>query len=211
MEYPEHIKEAYKNAKIDIFSAIELIDFQIKCGLGTEDVTMLPMDGVAVKILLEDCKKRYKYEQHKVVCKNCRREFITYARTDRYYCDSPAPQDPTKTCAEIGPKLIYQQRYHDDSDWYSWYRKTYQLIQNRVRRNPEKYKSKLFEDFKRDTRQWIEDVKKGRKASSEFIQWLKQYREKLHIKKPKHQKEENKKLSYEDKIISELTEKDLEV
>ena len=205
MEYPEHIKKEYKNARIDIFSAIELIDFKIKCGLGTEDVVMLPMDGVAVKILLEDCKKRYNYEQHKVVCKNCGREFTAYKRTDTYYCDGPAPQDPTKTCAEIGPKLVYQQRYHDDDDWYSWYRKTYQMVQSRVRRNPEKYKSQLFENFKISTRQWISDVKSGKKTDVEFINWLKQYREMLNVKS------NNDKATYEDKIIKDLTEKDLEV
>ena len=29
MEYPEHIKKEYKNARVDIFTAIELIDFKI--------------------------------------------------------------------------------------------------------------------------------------------------------------------------------------
>ena len=142
------------------------------------------------------------------ICKNCGKTFTTYSRIDKCYCDNPAPQNPKYTCAEIGPKLVYQERYHNEDDWYSWYRKTYQMIQGRVRRNPKKYESELFKDFKQDTRQWIEDVKNGEKASSEFIQWLKQYREKLHIK---HKKEESKKLSYEDKIISKLTEKDLEV
>lgn len=145
------------------------------------------------------------------ICKNCGKTFTIYSRIDKYYCDNPSPQNPKKTCAEIGPKLVCQQRYHNEDDWYSWYRKTYQMVQGRVRRSPEKYKSKLFEDFKQDTKQWIEDVKKGRKTSSEFIQWLKQYREKLHIKEIKHKKEESKKLSYEDKIMSKLTEKDLEV
>lgn len=145
------------------------------------------------------------------ICKNCGKPFVCIERADQHYCNRPSPQNSSKTCAEIGPELVYQERYHNEDDWYSWYRKTYQMVQGRVRRSPEKYKSELFEDFKQTTKQWIEDVKKGRKASSEFIQWLKQYREKLHIKKIKHKKEESKKLSYEDKIMSELTEKDLEV
>lgn len=126
------------------------------------------------------------------ICKNCGRPFLCVERTDQHYCNRPSPQNPKKTCAEIGPKLVYQQRYHDDSDWYSWYRKTYQMVQGRVKRTPEKYNSKLFEDFKQDTRQWIEDVKKERKAPSEFIQWLKQYREKLHMKNEKHKTQKEK-------------------
>lgn len=147
------------------------------------------------------------------VCKNCGKTFTKYSRIDKCYCDNPSPQNPKYTCAEIGPKLIYQERYHDDSDWYSWYRKTYQVVQGRVRRNPKKYKSKLFEDFKRDTRQWIEKIKNDEKTQDEFIQWLKQYRDGLRVDvlkhKSKHKKESNR-LSYEDKIISELTKKDLE-
>lgn len=144
------------------------------------------------------------------ICKNCGKPFVYTERADQYYCTRPSPQNPKYTCAEIGPKLAYQDRYHNDSDWYGWYRKTYQLVQGRVRRSPKKYKSKLFEDFKHDTRQWIENVKKGEKTSDEFIQWLKQYREGLRIEKTEHKKG-NATLSYEDKIISELTEKDLEV
>ena len=144
------------------------------------------------------------------ICKNCGKTFTEYSRIDKCYCDNPSPQNPKYTCAEIGPKLIYQERYHDNSDWYSWYRKTYQLVQGRVRRNQEKYKSKLFEDFKRDSREWVEKVKKEEKTQDEFIQWLKRYRENINVDTSKHKKGVNKKLSYEDEIISELTKKDLE-
>ena len=52
-----------------------------------------------------------------------------------------------------------------------------------MRRNPEKYKSQLFENFKISTKQWIKDVKSGKKTDLEFINWIKDYREKLKVRK----------------------------
>ena len=56
------------------------------------------------------------------------------------------------------------------------------MVQNRVRRNPDKYKSELFEDFKNSAKQWIKDITKDEKTPEDFIRWLKEYREDLQKK-----------------------------
>lgn len=177
MEYPEHIKNEYKNARVNIFTAIELVDFKIKYGLGTEDVIMLPMDGVAVKMLLEDCKKRYNYEQHKVVCKNCGKEFTAYMRTDTYYCDGPAPQDTTKTCKQYGALKTWKDKIKDESVWNCWYRRVYQSLQVKAKRNPDKPQlRKNYDNFRMLAKEWKKAVKDGTKTEEEFINWLQECR-----------------------------------
>ena len=177
MEYPEHIKNEYKNARVNIFTAIELVDFKIKYGLGTEDVIMLPMDGVAVKMLLEDCKKRYNYEQHKVVCKNCGKEFTAYMRTDTYYCDGPAPQDTTKTCKQYGALKAWEAKIKNESVWNCWYRRVYQSFQVKAKRNPDDLQHKKnYDNFRMLAKEWKKAVKDGTKTEEEFINWLQECR-----------------------------------
>ena len=142
--------------------------------MGINDPFYVEDDGLLEILRLKNAKE--------CICKNCGKTFTRYSRIDKYYCDNPSPQDPEQTCTEIGPKLAYQKRYHDDKDWYSWYRKTYQMVQNRVRRNPDKYKSELFEDFKNSAKQWIKDITKDEKTPEDFIRWLKEYREDLQKK-----------------------------
>ncbi|MDE6947559.1 MAG: hypothetical protein K2P14_10300, partial [Anaeroplasmataceae bacterium] len=160
---------------MDIIEKIKILNKIPKEGFGcfTEE------EKEAFTVILNDCKKRYAYEERQHVCKNCGKPFIAKNRSDTYYCDRPSPQNPRETCKEYGPKSVYTKRYKDTEDWYSWYRKTYQLVQGRVRRNPEKYKTNLFEDFKITTKQWIKDVKSGKKTENEFINYLKNYREKI--------------------------------
>lgn len=47
-------------------------------------------------------------------CKNCNRYFIPKGRKDATYCFLPSPQNPDKTCAEIGPQLARIERRRSD-------------------------------------------------------------------------------------------------
>lgn len=175
-EYINQNKEEYENSKADVFMAIELIDSKIKRGLGAKDVVISPMDSTAIKVLLEDCKKRYNYEQHKVVCKNCGREFTACKRTDTYYCDSPAPQDPTKTCKQYGTLKAWEAKIKDETDWHCWYRRVYQSLQMKAKRNPDKPQLKEnFDDFRIEANKWKKAVKERVKTENEFVNWLKEY------------------------------------
>lgn len=60
-------------------------------------------------LIFEYCRLKKK---NKVIkqCKNCKRYFIPKGRKDATYCFLPSPQNPDKTCAEIGPQLARIER-----------------------------------------------------------------------------------------------------
>lgn len=55
-------------------------------------------------------------KKNKVIkqCVNCKRYFIPKGRKDATYCFLPSPQNPDKTCAEIGPQLARIERRRSD-------------------------------------------------------------------------------------------------
>lgn len=55
-------------------------------------------------------------KKNKVIkqCVNCKRYFIPKGRKDAMYCFLPSPQNPDKTCAEIGPQLARIERRRSD-------------------------------------------------------------------------------------------------
>lgn len=49
------------------------------------------------------------------ICANCGRYFIPKNRSDSIYCDAPAPQNPTRTCKEIGSQVKRAEERHNNS------------------------------------------------------------------------------------------------
>lgn len=62
-EYPEKLKKEFENVTLDVASAILILKGLLARNLGTEDVLVLPMEGIAIKTLLEDYKNHYKKEK----------------------------------------------------------------------------------------------------------------------------------------------------
>lgn len=105
-------------------------------------------------------------------CQLCGKLFVPYNRSDTIYCDRPAPQDRKLTCKKYGSqKLWYDELKNDEAKRLA--RNVYQSKQMLVRRNPDipEYAAS-FEKFKVQRKQWQEDVKTGRKADAEYIEWL---------------------------------------
>ncbi len=105
-------------------------------------------------------------------CKNCGKLFQPL-RTDALYCDNISPQEETKTCKEYG---AYQQwRANTQSNEVTkLYRKIYMRKQMQAKRNPDiKMYVDDFENYKKQTKKWKEDIKKEKKTNDEFLDWLK--------------------------------------
>ncbi|NDO18685.1 hypothetical protein FMM68_03340 [Lachnospiraceae bacterium MD329] len=105
-------------------------------------------------------------------CKNCGKLFQPL-RTDALYCDNISPQEETKTCKEYG---AYQQwRANTQSNEVTkLYRKIYMRKQMQAKRNPDiKMYVDDFENYKKQTKKWKENIKKGKKTNDEFLTWLK--------------------------------------
>lgn len=115
-------------------------------------------------------------------CKNCGKYFVPYNRSDTIYCDRICPQDSTRTCKEYGTqKLWYEKLKNNESS--RLYRNAYQAKQMLYIRNSEDAKladvyKNSFEKFKKQSKQWKSDVKTGVKTEEEYIQWLKEVKEK---------------------------------
>jgi len=105
-------------------------------------------------------------------CENCGKYFIPFLRSDTLYCDRISPQDENKTCKEYGSQEAWKKSL-ENNEALNTCRKLYMQIQMAAKRNKEISKYvKAFENFKIQSKQWKDDVKRGRKTEQEFITWL---------------------------------------
>ena len=105
-------------------------------------------------------------------CNNCEKYFIPLRRSDAIYCDRISPYNPSKTCKDDGSQRTFEEKLKMD-DAEKLRRSVYQVMQMRVRRNPdvENYKEN-FEQWKSDVAKWKAGIKKGNRTSEDFINWL---------------------------------------
>lgn len=105
-------------------------------------------------------------------CKNCGKLFLPL-RSDALYCDNAAPQEETKTCKEYGAYLQWITNLKSD-ETTKLYRKLYMRKQMQAKRNPDiKKYVEDFENYKKQTKKWKDNVKQGKKSNDEFLEWLK--------------------------------------
>lgn len=110
-------------------------------------------------------------------CKNCNKYFIPYKRTDTYYCDRQAPQDNTKTCKKYAIELAWNEKIKDENDWHCLYRRVYQSLQLKAKRNLNNLQlQQNFDNFKTNSKEWKKAIKEGKKTDEEFLQWLQEFR-----------------------------------
>jgi hypothetical protein len=110
-------------------------------------------------------------------CAHCGKYFVPLNRSDTIYCDRQSPQDPSKTCKEVGARQTWQ-RTLKENEAAKLYRNIYMARQMKVKRNPDLdcYK-KSFEQYKVESRQWKADVKDGVKTEADYVAWLKSEKE----------------------------------
>ncbi len=105
-------------------------------------------------------------------CKNCGKLFQPL-RNDALYCDNISPQEETKTCKEYGAYQKWITNIKSD-ETTKLYRKIYMRKQMQAKRNPDiKMYVDDFENYKKQTKKWKENIKKGKKTNDEFLTWLK--------------------------------------
>lgn len=112
-------------------------------------------------------------------CKNCGKYFVPYNRADTLYCDRASPQDATKSCKKYGITLTWQEKIKDEADWHCLYRRVYQSLQMKARRNEgHKPSEQKFEEFKKEAKNWKKEIKEHTKTDKDFVRWLQNYRQK---------------------------------
>lgn len=103
------------------------------------------------------------------ICGNCGKYFITPKATVAY-CDRIVENE--LTCRDVGIKE-QQKRKGEKEPVYKKYRQMYAQKAMTIKRNPDlpSYKTK-YEKWKKEAKQFIKDIKNGKKTYNEFDEWL---------------------------------------
>ena len=115
--------------------------------------------------ILEELSKIPNYPIKK--CQHCGMYFIPNAKTDEVYCDYP--KENSKPCRELGAFQSYTQRLKDNQAMGE-YRRTYQQKFMQVKKD--KNKAKDFENWKKQAKEKINDMKKGKLTENQVYQWI---------------------------------------
>ena len=115
--------------------------------------------------ILEELSKIPNYLIKK--CQHCGMYFIPNAKTDEVYCDYP--KENSKPCRELGAFQSYTQRLKDNQAMGE-YRRTYQQKFMQVKKD--KNKAKDFENWKKQAKEKINDMKKGKLTENQVYQWI---------------------------------------
>jgi len=100
-------------------------------------------------------------------CQNCGMYFIPNAKNDEIYCDYP--KENSKPCRDLGAFQSYTQRLKDNKAMGE-YRKKYQKLFMQVKKNKEL--SAEFETWKKQAKEKINDMKKGKLTEDEVYKWI---------------------------------------
>jgi len=102
-------------------------------------------------------------------CQNCGNYFVPLQRSDSIYCTRTSPYNKTRTCREDGAQRAYEEKASKD-ELTKEYRKVYQALQMRAKRNPEDVPG--FEQWKEDATKWKRRLKRGKVTEEQFLDWL---------------------------------------
>ena len=110
-----------------------------------------------------------------VKCENCGHFFVPSGRSDTIYCTYPSPQDPEKTCKDIGAQIRRSNKEKTDIATKE-YRKVYMRYKMLIRRHPEetKYEEQL-ERLKSEVKEWRKKLDQGTASTEDFLKWLNQF------------------------------------
>lgn len=107
-----------------------------------------------------------------VKCPICGHYFVPEGRSDTLYCNYPSPQDPTKTCQEIGAQVTRANKEKNDVSTRE-YRKLYMRLKMASNRHPgEKKYYKPLDDLTEGNKEWKKKLADGRASVEEYLAWL---------------------------------------
>ena len=110
-----------------------------------------------------------------VKCRCCGHYFVPRKRSDTRYCNYPSPDNPEKTCKEIGAQKTWATKEKTD-DVTREYRKIYMRYKMKVNRHPDdrRAQEKLTE-LTNGIKQWRQKLNAGETQSDDFFRWLEQF------------------------------------
>lgn len=110
-----------------------------------------------------------------VKCKNCQKYFVPLKRSDTRYCNYPSPENPEKTCKEIGAQKAWANKEKTD-DVTREYRKVYMRYKMTVKRHPDNKEAQQKLDRLTDgIREWRQKLEAGEASTADFMRWLEEF------------------------------------
>ena len=118
--------------------------------------------------ILEKLSKTPNYPIKK--CQNCGMYFLPTSKVDEIYCDYE--KENSKKCRDLGAFQSYTERLKQNKAMGE-YRRTYQQKFMQVRKNKENKKlANDFETWKKQAKEKINDMKKGKLTENEVYAWI---------------------------------------
>ena len=112
---------------------------------------------------------------HFTKCENCGKIFVPEGRKDTKYCSNPSPQNPDKTCREIGAQVARANKEKNDVVTKK-YRKKYLSHKMRARRHPGDIRySKVLNELTTGMKEWRIKLKEGSATVGQFEEWISKY------------------------------------
>lgn len=110
-----------------------------------------------------------------VKCANCNEYFVNEGRSDAIYCNNPSPQNPEKTCREIGAQVTRANKEKNDVATKE-YRKVYMKYKMITIRHPEDREGKkTFDRLVEEVKDWRKNMANGTVTTDEFLEWLSKF------------------------------------
>ena len=123
----------------------------------------------------------YLYNKNKIIkeCQNCHKYFLPLNVTTQKYCNNISPQNPNKTCKEIGRNRSYKNNLKTESKLIQYeHERTWQCLYQRKRRakgKQEKRKhSNALDTYTKKYNLKKIDYQNKKLTEKDFIQWIKE-------------------------------------
>lgn len=162
--YSRKYQEIEKNSEYDLLDTLKEQNMVLSMG-DTHKSTDLSSICYAI---LEELSKTPNYPIKK--CQNCGMYFIPTSKVDEIYCDYP--KENSKPCRDLGAFQSYTERLKQNKAMGE-YRRTYQQKFMQVRKNKDNKKlSQDFETWKKQAKEKINQMKKGKLTENEVYNWI---------------------------------------
>jgi len=170
----------FSENSVDLFEALfssyidfQHIDFRF---IALEDgISSMFTIKSSMSLLLFDLAHSINHDVEFNICPNCKEVFVPEGRSDTVYCSYSSPNNPEKTCREIGAQVTRANKEKNDIVTKQ-YRKVYMRLKMHTRRHPEdKEAIEKYYMLTDEIKEWRIALANGAKTVDQYLEWLNQF------------------------------------
>lgn len=115
-------------------------------------------------------------------CQNCGYHYARTGRSDSKYCTHTSPQNPNKTCRDIGAQITRIQKEKTD-EATGLYRKIYMRNKMLQKRHPDDGKyTEILTKLVSGAKKWRKILRKNPERHEEYLAWVRKYDKRTVVK-----------------------------